>query len=131
MWGLIDCNVARVVWEQIGERLECQAKEFGLNSGVFLEIFKWMIMWQNILRRLGWKWYINVELGGCLLEAGENLEIFEWSDRLEMNRLRRWQILFSVILEIFIVGSSLRDHFTCEGNWVWDHHRIVFRDIQV
>lgn len=44
LWGLIDCNVAKVVWEQIGERLECQAKEFGLNSGVFLEIFKWMTM---------------------------------------------------------------------------------------
>lgn len=38
--GLVDYNVAKVVWEQFGERLECQAEEFGLNSGGLLEVFK-------------------------------------------------------------------------------------------
>lgn len=35
----MDSNI-KVVWEQIGEKLECQAKEFGLNSRGLLEVFK-------------------------------------------------------------------------------------------
>lgn len=34
LWGLVDSNI-RMAWEQIGEKLECQAKEFGLNRGGF------------------------------------------------------------------------------------------------
>lgn len=37
--GLVDSNI-KVVQEQIGEKLERQAKEFGLNSRGLLEAFK-------------------------------------------------------------------------------------------
>lgn len=43
LWGLVHSNI-KVVWEQIGEKLECQPKEFGLNSRGLLEVFKWMII---------------------------------------------------------------------------------------
>lgn len=42
--GLVEWSVAKLVWEQIGEELGCQAKEFGLNIGGLLEFFNWMIM---------------------------------------------------------------------------------------
>lgn len=32
LWRLVDYSVAKMVWEQIGEKLECQAKEFGFNK---------------------------------------------------------------------------------------------------
>ena len=37
------CSVAKLTWEQIGEKFECQAKEFGLYIGGLLEVFKQMI----------------------------------------------------------------------------------------
>lgn len=41
LWELVDYMLERwFVWEQIGEKLECQAKEFGLNSEGLLEVFK-------------------------------------------------------------------------------------------
>lgn len=44
LWGLVEWSVAELIWEYLGEKLECQAKEFGLYSGGLLEVFKWMII---------------------------------------------------------------------------------------
>lgn len=40
VWELVDYGVAKKVWEQIGEKLQCQVKGFELNSGGLLDVFK-------------------------------------------------------------------------------------------